>query len=362
MSNIFTWWPKVSEKPNDSLENHSGFNSIGDNLEADWAWMYWELPDKQRISDAIYQEQNETNDNPEDIFDGLEQWNEESKIPENIKSIAEFSIVELLSKKWYINEKQVKELVDILAKTQKQDTKDVIFKFVYDIVENDEVKKDIKNNIEGKKDVNEENFENSQFYKSANSEGIDIDINLQAWGLETMLAQNYIEIPEANNTQKDNSDIQNKKDALNTSIEITLNKIIDKNSEIFRENNSELIAEIRAEKSLDIKYTKLKEIYKNDLIDDAKKWGSKAKKEIAQKRKNMEEKTNKLKESLKKDVLNEKITQEQADKKWKEFQTKLKIEWRENSDLEKEILAIEWVIDWWELDFWNEAIEKPKKD
>jgi hypothetical protein len=50
-------------------------------------------------------------------------------------------------------------------------------------------------------------------------------------------------------------------------MDITLDKLIMNNSDTFKKNNAELISEIKAEKSLDSKYKKLKKLHRKHLED-----------------------------------------------------------------------------------------------
>jgi hypothetical protein len=85
-----------------------------------------------------------------------------------------------------------------------------------------------------------------------------------------MLAENYIDLPNNSETQQNGETNKNNIKNLELSMNITLNKLIDKKSKEFLDNNKLLINEIRNENNINSKYTLLTELYKNYLIDDAK--------------------------------------------------------------------------------------------
>ena len=105
-----------------------------------------------------------------------------------------------------------------------------------------------------------------------------------------MLAQNYISIPEDGK--------ENKAADMNMTLDITLNAIITKSSPNFKEDHGELITRIKTETDINSKYKLLKELHKEDLKDDAKHGGKKAKQEIERGKKALQEKAEKVNREL----------------------------------------------------------------
>lgn len=82
--NVFTWWPKVSETLNNSIENlgNNEQNDINNKkLDSDWANLYWKLPDNNKIWDILQQEAEEKNSEWFDNFNNTKSGIQE-KTPE----------------------------------------------------------------------------------------------------------------------------------------------------------------------------------------------------------------------------------------------------------------------------------------
>lgn len=203
-----------------------------------------------------------------------------------------FSILDNLFKSWDISDTQMNSINKELSWKSNQDQKN-IFKNFIEKLDNSENKMNIlKNFDENKENITEENFDKSEF--SNDSKWI-IDLDKSVWGLEFMLAENYIYI-----WNKENWQDKNKEQGINSSIEITKNKIINGKSNDFRSNNSKLIWEISSEENLNIKYQKLKELYKEWLKEDAKVWWTKWKEEMERKKYDLIEKYKEVMEKIKK--------------------------------------------------------------
>lgn len=342
---------------NESLEKTQQNRILDQEYEKNnWEWfkkakkdklgLYWEfkIPKNKKNTKET---QNNSQEKP---LEEDQKIKEKFQIPEKVKDLEDFPIIENLYNSWEIQEEQYLELVEILENTDKKDTKKEIVKFLNENLKNSQNFDKIKNYFNPKEKVDENNFDKSEFAKESKLSWVELDI--ATWELETMLANNFINIWGENKKASEN---------INTSIDITLNKLIDKKSTDFKQNNSEIIWDIKKEKNPNSKYKLLKELYKQYLVDDAKFWWKKAKTEIAKKKKTIENKTKKIKEQLQEQVKNNKITQEQAKKKFEEIQTKLRKEWIDNLNLEKEIQKIEWAIKSWKLDQNSENIEKNKQ-
>lgn len=245
-----------------------------------------------------------------------------------------FPVLKWLYEAWHINNEQFDSTIEKLKSNNKDDSIDIVL----DVVENKEVKKQLESQLNIKNEINENNFEESEFFKDSQS----IELDKAIWELEIMLAENYINIP---NIEWAN----NKKENLNTTFEITLNKILEKQSPDFIKQNAILIWEIRNETNINSKYTQLKTLHKEDLIDDAKKWWKKAKLDISMKKKST------LKEAK---ILNNEILEVK-----KQWDSQEKTEKLKQLNIEKQELINEWNnIDNFEADIfsWDIEIETPQ--
>lgn len=106
-----------------------------------------------------------------------------------------------------------------------------------------------------------------------------------------MLAKNYVSLPDKNG----NADVQQD---IFTTMNIAVNQILKSNSASFKEQNTTLIREIRSENNIEKKYTQLKELYKNDLKEDAQFGGKKSLAEITRKQKMLKQQAEKITEEL----------------------------------------------------------------
>jgi len=313
-----------------------------------------EFSNKQK--DATPEKTKEIKEEAGNIFwknfnpDYKEKIIEEFQISEKINRLEDFPIIENLYKSWEINEETYLDLVEILENTDKKDAKKEIVNFLNENLKNSENFEKIKQFFSPKEKIDENNFDKSEFAKESKLWWIELD--LVTWDLEIMLANNFVNISWENKEKSEN---------INTSIDITLNKLINWKSTDFIENNWDLIWDIRKEENPNLKYWLIKKLYKEYLIDDAKFWWKKAKTEIAKKKETIENKTQKIKEQLQKQVETNEITQKQANQKFKKIQENLIQEWKNNSNLQKEIQKIEWAIESWELDKVSENVEEVKQ-
>lgn len=264
----------------------------------------WDLFSKDKNGESNdYWNSLEVQENKESILKkwiNIIKW-EENKESKNQKNYSEinweyFSVLENLFNSNEISEEKFNSINEDLSWKTNQEKVNVFKKFVENLPNSDNKTNILKNFDEKKEKVTEENFEKSDFFVDSKS---IIDFDKSVWGLEIMLAENYIYIWD-----KEKSQDKNKEQSLQSSLEITKNKIIKNHSPDFRKNNAELIWEISSEKNLDKKYKKLKELYKESLKEDAKKWWKKWKEEMERKKENLiweyKENLEKIKEAEKK--------------------------------------------------------------
>ncbi|QFR38613.1 hypothetical protein A9Q91_00055 [Candidatus Gracilibacteria bacterium 28_42_T64] len=153
-------------------------------------------------------------------------------------------------------------------------------------VKDPSTKQEILSHLEGKKEVvTEDTFEKTEFCSHA--QNLDIGLDNGIGGLELLLANEYMSIPDLEGNTNNTSDMER-------TMDIVSKIIIQKNSPDFNKNNAELIAKVGDAKSISEKYAMLKSLYKQNLKTDAKLGGKKAGLEIAQKQKSLKKKATKI--------------------------------------------------------------------
>lgn len=256
----------------------------------------------------------------------VKDWPEIESVEDRfLEDLEYYPILKSLNDSWNINNKAFEDWLNQLSQVDKEDSKLVLEKIIWKIDWLDiKEKSDILKWIKITEQVTEENFENTDFYKDFQ--------NAETWSkpewrqIDLLLAESYTKIP--NNSLWDN---------LSVTMEVTLNKIISKQSETFREQNSSLISDIRSEKSYWKKYSLLSQLNSIKIDWDAKwlKWLDNSFKKWQEKKNNVEmslnDKFNKFKQEVKeaqklndqskiKDFLNEaKVLKEEAEEKWDIF-------------------------------------------
>ncbi len=175
------------------------------------------------------------------------------------------------------------------AKSPKEEK--IIFKGIVEDMPNSSIKDSITDWIDHKVEkVTEETFEKTDFYSHAQDLSMHMDTGIG--GLEIMLAENYISIPDVNG----NVDI--KQNMLST-FDISINQILQESGNDFKIQNGTLIKEMREETNLLQKYLFLKNLYHLDLKRDAKLWWKKASIEIAQKKKSLKKEAEEITQQIK---------------------------------------------------------------
>ena len=288
-------------------------------------------------------------------------WNTEEK-PES-KQTTDYSsinweffpILENLKNDQSITNEQFEKINKYLASASWQEKTDKFLNSIEDIP-NSESKENILKGFKKPEPVTEENFDKTAFSDDLKWK---IDLDKSVWWLETMLAENYIYLPNKESWQE-----QNREKSLNTSMDVTLNKIINNKTNEFKQNNAELIWNIKQESNLNVKYQLLKKLYKNSLLEDAKYGWKKWAEELNHKKSALKERYKQILEEIAKTQKNS--NQEEKNQKMQELQKdreKVEKEAKEIWDFEKELGNVEAEVSW--LSWWkndklqqNNSIEK----
>ncbi len=233
-----------------------------------WQQISWKQEKQEHNEQKTEKSQKETKEN--------EKKDEVSLSEDSIY----FPILKSLRENFSIDKKELESITKKLVESKEEDDrKDVFLKFVNWFSDN-ELKKDILASFDNKEEITEKNFKKTDFFRDSSKIGLNLD-NWISW-LEISLAKNYIIMPDKDWKVDEQQD-------LSVCMDITLNSIISKNSPDFRQQNWELIDDIRAEKNLKSKYNLLKNLYKNDLLTDAKLWWKKWKQEISRQKEVLKE-------------------------------------------------------------------------
>ena len=288
-------------------------------------------------------------------------WNTEEK-PES-KQTTDYSsinweffpILENLKNDQSITNEQFEKINKDLASASWQEKTDKFLNSIEDIP-NSESKENILKRFKKPEPVTEENFDKTAFSDDLKWK---IDLDKSVWWLETMLAENYIYLPNKESWQE-----QNREKSLNTSMDVTLNKIINNKTNEFKQNNAELIWNIKQESNLNVKYQLLKKLYKNSLLEDAKYGWKKWAEELNHKKSALKERYKQILEEIAKTQKNS--NQEEKNQKMQDLQKdreKIEKEAKEIWDFEKELGNVEAEVSW--LSWWkndklqqNNSIEK----
>lgn len=319
-------WFENPEKAREIREDNKAFQEEQRNATPEktakmqqWAKiaLYWE---------SVEQE----NQNSIDKLDG------DSKYFPNLKALYE---------SWHIDAETFIKTSEKLEEAKPDEELEIFVKVVNNLSDTS-VRDSIIKWLENKQEINEYNFDKTEFAKD--SKTLNLDLDKGVWWLELMLARNYISINNVDWTQDKTRD-------LSKSMDTTLNEILKNSSLDFRKQNWPLISEIKSEKNLDRKYILLKELYKEDLKRDAILWGKKWIDEINRKKYNLMEKAKEINEKINEA---QKITDENQKKKelWKlKLDKKLIIEEWKNIDLFEGEIQTSY---WWKQDKEAEILEK----
>ncbi|RKW21067.1 hypothetical protein D8B46_08310 [Candidatus Gracilibacteria bacterium] len=249
--------------------------------------------------------------------DILEQNNGAEKLDFSEANGEYFPILKNLNDNGDISKENFDKVNQDLASLSGQEKTDKFVNSIDKIVQNKEVKNGILEKFKNSEPVNSENFDKTPFSAAANGK---LDIDKSVGGLETMLAENYIYLPNKENGQEKNTE-----KSLEMTLEVATNKIVKNKTEEFKNNNSELISDIKKENNLDAKYKLLKKLYEASLLEDAKYGGKKGAEEMNQK-----------KDSLKQRYQEMLLEKQKADKNPNEVEKQKKLQ--ELQKIEQEII------------------------
>lgn len=262
-----------------------------------------------------------------------EKWNSEfSPILENLKNI------------WEISNEQFQKINKDLWWKNSEEQQNIFRNFIDKLPNSDNKTNILQNFNKNKENVTEENFDKTLFSSDIKWK---VELDKSIWWLETMLAENYIYIWNKESWQE-----KNKEDSINSVMEVTKNKLIKSKSTDFKNNNAELISEISTEKNLNVKYQKLKKLYKEWLKEDAKAWWKKWKEEMDRKKENLIWEYKETLENIKK--AQENWNKEELDKLNKQ---KEKIE-QEAKQTQNTIEELDKITKETDLDIWNSISEE----
>ena len=165
-----------------------------------------------------------------------------------------------------------------------------------------------------------------------------------------MLAENYIYLPNKENWQEKNTE-----KSLEMTLEVATNKIVKNKTEEFKNNNSELISDIKKENNLDAKYKLLKKLYEASLLEDAKYWWKKWAEEMNQKKDSLKQRYQEM--LLEKQKADKNPNEVEKQKKLQELQKieqEIIQEAKNVENFEKELEKIEANVSslsWWKTDY-----------
>ncbi len=317
------------ENPDDILNNLDSVDSNIQNLDSEQTLV------------------NESSNNTDELIVGSSSNDESNSIEEantrSSDSISPYSpVVDRLLSINEITEEEHQEILSKLNSYTREEGKNYFLAMVENI-DNKDIKNNIVDSFESNSNINESNFDKSDFYKD--STDLNIDLDNWVWGLEIMLAKNYIDIPSPE--WKSNKD-----ENINQSMDVTLNTILTNNSKDFIQNNSDLIDEIKSQTNLNDKYNSLKKLYKEDLKEDAKIGWKKWLEESKRKKNSLIEKAKKLNEEIKdaKNIEDNELKEKKLEELNKQKQEIID-EWNWIDNFEAEILSLSW----WDIDKSNES-------
>ncbi len=252
-----------------------------------------------------------------------------------------FPTLKNLYTSWHIDEKSFIETTKNLDSSKWDEWLDVLMKIV-SWISDSKVRENIVKSFDKKEKTTEENFEKTEFFKD--STNLNMNLDKWVWWLELMLADNYVSVKNSDGTEDKQRD-------LSSSMSTTMNSILKNSSVDFKKQNWPLIQDIKSEKNLNKKYKLLKELYKEDLKEDAILWWKRSKEEINKKKNNLIDKAKDIAKQIKEaeNITNEEKRKEVIDKLELE-KSKIIEEWKEVDWFDAEVDSLTW----WEEDIISE--------
>lgn len=225
----------------------------------------------------------ESSDNKSEIHE-IEQ---EEISEELIKDNPLYPVLSWLLEQWYIASDKYVEIKEKMQNSEKGESEQLIVDLIDNNISDSKLRESLKKQIFTPEQISEDSFEKTEFAKHKDLLGLDISI----WWLELLLAENYLSIPDSDWNENIEQNLAN-------TIDITLNKILEKNTSDFKDQNALLIWQIRNSSSLEERYNKLKEVYREDLKTDAVAWWRKLREEGGRKRDGLKKEAKKLSEQI----------------------------------------------------------------
>ena len=285
---------------------------------------------KQTVEDVSFVNNNEWIN---EWIDKLEQLQNSPLLP----------ILKALNKWWHISSKNFESLSTTLSESSKEEANSIVTYVVKIKVNDRKLKESLISHLTWSEAVTEDNFKDTEFAKHKDVLWIDDEI----WGLEFILAENYISIPSI-------SWKESIEENLSTTLEVVLNKVLEKHTDDFRLQNSDTIWKIRNESTLEWKYNKLKDLYKKGLRKDARALWIKSKADILRKKESLIERAEQVTDQL--SIAEKKVNIEALIKLKKEKQ-QIIVEAQKTDEIEV------WdIFKWWENDIIWEAWDINQKD
>lgn len=242
-----------------------------------------------------------------------------------------FPTLKNLFSSWHIDEATFTETTKKLDGSKNDEWLDVLMKVVNGLSDS-KVRESIVKSFEKKEKTTEENFDKTEFFKD--STDLNIDLDKWVWWLELMLADNYVSVNNSDWTEDKQRD-------LSTSMDTTMNTILKSGSEDFKKQNWPLISEIKWEKNLNKKYYLLKNLYKEDLKNDAILWWKKSKEEINKKKNSLMEQAKDITKQIKDaEKIKDELARKEAMDRIEAEKTKIIEEWKDIDWFEAEVESL----------------------
>lgn len=314
--------------------------------------LYWVKP-KINLEENVSWINDQVEKPEQNISNGDEEWLKEksdgSELDvEKLDSDSQyFPNLKSLYESWHIDSETFIKTTEALDESKPDEEVDIFLKVVNKLSDSS-VRESLIKWLENKEEINENNFEKTEFFKD--SKELNIDLDSWIWWLELMLARNYISINNVDGTQDKTRD-------LSKSMDTSLNEILKNSSNDFKKQNWPLITEIKSEKSLNRKYSLLKDLYKEDLKRDAILWGKKSNEEIKRKKISLIEKAKDISEKIKEaqNIKDDKQKNQEIERLNLEKQ-KIIEEWKDIDWFDAEVQTLSW----WKKD--SSPEDKEKRD
>jgi len=244
-----------------------------------------------------------------------------------------FPVLKNLLDSGHIDDKIFSETTEKLNSSKNDEWLEVLMKVVNNLSDSS-VKENIVKSFDKKEKTTEDNFDKTEFSKDC--KWLNIDLDKWVGGLELMLADNYISVKNSDWTEDKQRD-------LSSTMDTTMNSIVKNASLDFKKQNWPLIKEIKSEKSLNKKYDLLKELYKEELKNDAILGWKKSKEEVNIKKNSLMEKAKDITKQRKEaESISDEAKRKEIMEKLDAEKTKIIEEWKDIDWFEAEVDSLSW--------------------